>query len=355
MSLSLLSLPTPPAQIQAGADASAPAAAQTAGQGALPAARAALFGELLRGFDALFAQAAVPPTPPEAGEAAVAIPLPDAALASQSGLPAALHAAVSGDVEADVRERDAEPVDADAVPVAPMLTPQMNALPVQPASVARTPVPMPTDDAASGDRAAAVVSLRSAVPAPVLRTDAGDLQDAAAPVSAAGTHTGGAIPVPLPAAPAAHAADAVVKLAPAAPESWQQPLAEALGERLQMQSGRLGERAVIRLDPPALGRVEIVIQQDAAGGLQVQLSASHGEVLRQLHAIGDTLRQDLVQRQHGDVTVVVADGQRATDGRHGSGQGRQRDGDAPGSALAEADEGEGAARFALASDWSTER
>lgn len=131
----------------------------------------------------------------------------------------------------------------------------------------------------------------------------------------------------------------------AAPGS--QPLAELLGERLRFQLAGGGDRAVIRLDPPMLGSVEIVIRHEA-GGLQVHLSASHGEVARQLQAIGDSLRQDLVQRQYGDVAVVVADAgarERDAQGR----QGRQsQEQQSPGRALGEG--AEARSGFQLADD-----
>ena len=86
-----------------------------------------------------------------------------------------------------------------------------------------------------------------------------------------------------------------------------------------------------------------------AGNLQVHLSASNGDVLHQLHTIGDSLRQDLVHRQYGEVAVVVSD-----TGRDGGGQRRERDGapeaGKPGRALDEADATPDAAAFAFLQD-----
>jgi flagellar hook-length control protein FliK len=147
---------------------------------------------------------------------------------------------------------------------------------------------------------------------------------------------------PVNATSANDAQPVTVKLPPQSPDQWGQPLTEALGDRLQVQLGRGSDQAVIRLDPPMLGSIEISIRHDA-GSLQVQLSASNGDVLRQLHGIGDTLRQDLAQRQTGDVSVVVSDSSRDTNGGADSqrGRGRQRDAqtpdDGPGRALAEAE------------------
>jgi len=89
------------------------------------------------------------------------------------------------------------------------------------------------------------------------------------------------------------------------PDQWQQPLRAALGDRLQLQLARNDERAVIRLEPPNMGSVEISVRH-SGGALQINISASHSEVLRQLNTIGDTVRQDLSQRQFGEVAVTVS-------------------------------------------------
>ncbi|AKJ30362.1 flagellar hook-length control protein FliK [Caldimonas brevitalea] len=129
----------------------------------------------------------------------------------------------------------------------------------------------------------------------------------------------------------------------------QQPLAEVLGERLRVQVQGGIERAVIRLDPPMGGTVEIVIRHEA-GSLQVQLSASHSEVARQLQTIGDTLRQDLVQRQYGDVSVVVAQPGRERDGDARQ-QGRpQPEQEEPGRALSDGTHESRPGRFSLTQD-----
>ncbi|UDF34268.1 UNVERIFIED_ORG: flagellar hook-length control protein FliK [Shinella sp. XGS7] len=91
------------------------------------------------------------------------------------------------------------------------------------------------------------------------------------------------------------------------PRQWQQPLMQALGDRLQLEISARSEQAVIRLDPPLLGRVEIAIRHQA-GDLQVRIAASHGEVARQIQQVSDQLRQDLVQRHSGEVSVQISQG-----------------------------------------------
>lgn len=129
----------------------------------------------------------------------------------------------------------------------------------------------------------------------------------------------------------------------------QQPLVDALGDRIEWQLRRGSEHATIRLDPPLQGQLEISIRRDA-GALQVHLQASSSEVVRQLQAIGDTLRQDLSSRQSGDVAVVVSHAAHRDggDGRGRQGQERADAGPAdPGRALAEAETGQAPERFSL--------
>jgi flagellar hook-length control protein FliK len=153
-------------------------------------------------------------------------------------------------------------------------------------------------------------------------------------------------PLRAPAADAAYAAPAL-KLPAATPEQWRSQLLEALGERIRVEVGKRGEQAVIRLDPPMLGSVEIAIRHQG-GVLQVQLSASHDEVLRQLQHIGESLRQDLSQRQYTDVSVQVFAGSRDGDGRQRpQGQPEERQ---PGRALAEADAEQTPSAFAFSSN-----
>jgi flagellar hook-length control protein FliK len=145
------------------------------------------------------------------------------------------------------------------------------------------------------------------------------------------------------AAPATQPAADTVKLA-GPPTAWRQSLQEALGERLNVQVGKNMEQAVIRLEPPQLGRIDIAIRH-SAGTLEVNITASNGEVLRQLQAVSDNLRSDLSQRQYTEVAVSVTptpknssatpfgDPQQQGRGRQ---QGREQDDMEPGRALAEA-------------------
>jgi flagellar hook-length control protein FliK len=142
-------------------------------------------------------------------------------------------------------------------------------------------------------------------------------------------------------APSAQPAADTVKLA-GPPTAWRQSLQEALGDRLHLQVGKNIEQAVIRLEPPQLGRIDIAIRH-SAGTLEVNISASNGEVLRQLQAVSDNLRGDLSQRQFTEVAVSVTPTPKNSNAapfgdpqQQGRGRQQGRDQDEPGRALAEA-------------------
>jgi flagellar hook-length control protein FliK len=88
-------------------------------------------------------------------------------------------------------------------------------------------------------------------------------------------------------------------------QQWQSPLLQALGDRIQLQLLARSEQAHIRLDPPQMGTVEIALRHEA-GQLQVSLSASHGEVVRQLQQISEGMRWNLAQQHSGEVSVQVS-------------------------------------------------
>jgi len=190
--------------------------------------------------------------------------------------------------------------------------------------------------------------------APALRSAAHAQADTGAGADRGADHSGAANAAPagspdrtalagaVAAQPVASAPPAdTVKLA-GPPTAWRQSLQEALGERLNVQVGKNMEQAVIRLEPPQLGRIDIAIRH-SAGTLEVNISATNGEVLRQLQTVSDNLRNDLSQRQFTEVAVTVAPAQKNSaapfgDPQQGRGrqQGREQEENQPGRALAEA-------------------
>lgn len=221
--------------------------------------------------------------------------------------------------------------------------PQLAQLPLQTAPAAQTARP---DDSAvrfAVQAAAGHAGSSAAANGNPAGTDAVSPQDGKAASSTAAPAVG----VAVAAAPAASqpAADTVKLAGP--PTAWRQSLQEALGDRLQLQVGKNMEQAVIRLEPPQLGRIDIAIRH-SNGTLEVNISASNGEVLRQLQAVGDNLRNDLAQRQYTEVAVSVtatpkssaaspfADPQQQQQQQQGRGRQPGRDQEEPGRALAEA-------------------
>jgi flagellar hook-length control protein FliK len=249
-----------------------------------------------------------------------------AVVAALPGVPAAKESQPAADTAISLPGGSAEPRRAElaalpaAAPVLPLAHAAVEAAPA--AAPKAPPATLAADTLASNGDAA---------------------QDQAAPAVERGVSNSFGVAAPTPGA-AQRTADTVTLAGP--PTAWRQTLQEALGERLQLQVGKNAEQAVIRLEPPMLGRVEIAIRH-SAGSLEVHISATHGEVLRQLQTVSEGLRNDLAQRQFTDVAVNVAQAPRGANGAPmfagGEGRGRQQDGrqqeQNPGEALAEANTG----------------
>ncbi|WP_162600569.1 MULTISPECIES: flagellar hook-length control protein FliK [unclassified Massilia] len=375
--------PSAPAQ---NADGAQPAQAVQAGADAQPGAGAALpFAEWL-GQQAQGALLAVQSgTPTDAAQA-------DAAPAAATDAPAAATDAADDD-QAPSLPQDGALLAAMAMPLMP-LSPAQIAQAVQAARPAvaeadgagahdaksgdgkEVAAPGQSAPAAAADNAALALPQLAAVkpaqqaqaqpdaapaarPAAQPRTVAGTAGDIGAPdkgAEHAGTSAGSAaiVAAAAPAQPAAAAPAAdTVKLA-GPPTAWRQSLQEALGDRLHVQVGNNIEQAVIRLEPPQLGRIDIAIRH-SAGTLEVNISASNGEVLRQLQTVSDNLRSDLSQRQFSEVAVTVTPAPKNGavpfgDPQQGRGrqQGREQEDHQPGRALAEAgNASSGASSFSL--------
>ncbi|AXE33685.1 hypothetical protein DK843_04730 [Chromobacterium phragmitis] len=262
---------------------------------------------------------------PEEPLAAVAPSLADA---SRQAVPAL---AADGEPPAEKGDADDKPRKAvDAAALSPALQPQtwqalMPRQPLAPRSPEADNAPA-ADVGRIADAAPAARLADKPLPAP--------LADLATP-RVLELHPGADV---LPAARPADAgkpADSFSLALPAAqPESWSGKLQAALGERLPALSSQNMDRATLRLDPPSLGTLEISLRHHA-GALTVELTASHGEVVRQLQGIGEALRQDLGGRQYTQVAVEVREGLPSGHGQGGR-QGReQQERQQPGRALSE--------------------
>lgn len=215
---------------------------------------------------------------------------------------------------ADVAERAALPQDAETVSAMPVAA--WMPLPAQPAATGAAPAAPARANANANANAALPAAPRpDALPTPPASrqmaavTSLDESGAASAPVSTdfAGwlaAQTGEA--EPAPAAPLQTALRLPEPQAAAEPgKAWRQPLLVALGDRLQLQIAARSEQAVIRLEPPLLGRIDIAIRHEG-GELQVRMVASHAEVGRQLQQLTEPLRQDLLQRHSGEVSVQVS-------------------------------------------------
>ncbi len=94
-----------------------------------------------------------------------------------------------------------------------------------------------------------------------------------------------------------------------APEAkWGEQMLHSLRENVELQIKQKIQSATIRLDPPELGSLEILLSHES-GRLNVQLSAVNADVGRLLQQTSDRLRQELVGQHFVQVNVQVgADG-----------------------------------------------
>ncbi|MCS2158099.1 flagellar hook-length control protein FliK [Scandinavium sp. H11S7] len=87
-------------------------------------------------------------------------------------------------------------------------------------------------------------------------------------------------------------------------------LNDLLKDRIQFQLQNQQQVSTIRLDPPSMGKLEIVVHLDANQNLNVHIGASQADVMKTLQQFSDHLRQHLVQQNFMQVNVQVSsDGQ----------------------------------------------
>lgn len=100
---------------------------------------------------------------------------------------------------------------------------------------------------------------------------------------------------------------------------WGEQMLHALRETVQVQVQQRFHQAAIRLDPPELGSLEILVTQEP-GRLSVQISAAQGEVARLLQHTSERLRQELVEHNALQVEVQVSSDSQRHAGRDSSHQ-----------------------------------
>lgn len=88
-------------------------------------------------------------------------------------------------------------------------------------------------------------------------------------------------------------------------EELGEKLTALLKDRIQFQIGQQQQVSTIRLDPPALGKLEIAVQLDA-GKLMVHIGANQSDVCRSLQQFSENLRQHLTAQNFMEVNVQVS-------------------------------------------------
>lgn len=88
-------------------------------------------------------------------------------------------------------------------------------------------------------------------------------------------------------------------------KEWSQQLHNVLGERLQMQVENKVQHATIRLDPPDMGKIDILVHMEG-GKLQVHINTSQGDVYRALQQSCAELRQTLTGQNSAAVEVQIS-------------------------------------------------
>ncbi|MBC9249838.1 hypothetical protein A9179_06070 [Pseudomonas alcaligenes] len=102
---------------------------------------------------------------------------------------------------------------------------------------------------------------------------------------------------------------------------WGEQMLGALRDNVELQLQQKVQSATIRLDPPELGSLEILLSHES-GRLNVQIAAGNGDVARLLQQTSERLRQELVGQNFLQVNVQVsADSQ---SGQSGQQQARTR-------------------------------
>ena len=106
-----------------------------------------------------------------------------------------------------------------------------------------------------------------------------------------------------------------------APEAkWGEQMLAALKDNVELQLQQKVQSATIRLDPPELGSMEILLSHES-GRLSVQIAASNGDVARLLNSTSERLRQELVGQNFLQVNVQVSSD---SSGQQGQQHARQR-------------------------------
>lgn len=121
------------------------------------------------------------------------------------------------------------------------------------------------------------------------------------------------------AVPASHAPALEQSLKLQGPEAkWGEQMLHSLRESVDLQVQQRMQSATIRLDPPELGSMEILLKHEA-GHLTVHINAAQVDVAKLLQQVSERLRQELIEQDFTQVSVEVS-----SDGESGQQQSKQR-------------------------------
>lgn len=99
------------------------------------------------------------------------------------------------------------------------------------------------------------------------------------------------------------------------PGKWGEQMLQVLQDRVTLQASQNMQEARIRLDPPDLGKLDLIIRVDG-DRLNVQINAAHGAIRDALAQVSERLRLELQQQQFVHVDVNVGDGERDQPSQH---------------------------------------
>ena len=233
-----------------------------------------------------------------------AAPAPQALPQATAATPDDLLSALPGQIQMTNAPLNAVP--GDSLNIAKMAV-QGRTVELNPVATA---MPKPIVETSVGQSLAAAVTPAGAMPAASLDSllEVAEPLEAGDPLAATVERGQGA---PL------QSADRALKLQ--APEAkWGEQMLHALRENVDLQIQQKIQTATIRLDPPELGSMEILLSHES-GRLNVQLSAASADVARLLQQTSDRLRQELVGQHFVQVNVQVG-----ADSGGQQGQQRQR-------------------------------
>jgi flagellar hook-length control protein FliK len=233
-----------------------------------------------------------------------AAPAPQALPQATAATPDDLLSALPGQIQMTNAPLNAVP--GDSLNIAKMAV-QGRTVELNPVATA---MPKPIVETSVGQSLAAAVTPAGAMPAASLDSllEVAEPLEAGDPLTAT-VERGQSAPL--------QSADRALKLQ--APEAkWGEQMLHALRENVDLQIQQKIQTATIRLDPPELGSMEILLSHES-GRLNVQLSAASADVARLLQQTSDRLRQELVGQHFVQVNVQVG-----ADSGGQQGQQRQR-------------------------------